>query len=133
MLKLAQNILKIRARLAQEAIAVLKANNLHFRQYYRLINDLGGFARLDLSSSPKFSILDLDAENLKNMTELLSEDGIVLQPVEEKSAGNTAEPKTTNTNSESDTSETSASGFEASRINDNEILGDIGFEGPTLM
>ena len=113
--------------MAQEAIAILKANNLHFRQYYRLINDLGGFAKLDLSSSPKFSILDLDSEKLKNIEDLLNEDGIVLQSVEEKSANEN------NNSNESIVSKSNKSGFEATKINDNETLGDVGFEGPTLM
>ena len=113
--------------MAQEAIAVLKANNLHFRQYYRLINDLGGFAKLDLSSSPKFSILDLDSEKRKNIEELFNEDGIVLQSVEEKSVTQK------NNSNESIASESNKSGFEASKINDKETLGDVGFEGPTLM
>ena len=130
-LKLAQNILKVRARLAQEAIAILKANNLHFRQYYRMINDLGGFAKLDLSSSPKFSILDLDSDKLKNMEELLNEDGIVLLPVEEKIASEKKNSKLAS--NESIASETNSSGFDASKNNDNDTLGDVGFAGPTLM
>ncbi len=106
----------------------MKANNLHFRQYYRLINDLGGFAKLDLSSSPKFSILDLDSEKLKNIENLFNEDGIVLQSVEEKTAN-----ENNNNSNESIVAESIKSGFEASTINDNETLGDVGFEGPTLM
>jgi len=124
-------VLKFRARLAQAAIVILKANNLHCRQYYRLINELGGFAKLDLSSSPKFSILDLDSEKLKTMEQQLTQDGIILQLSEEKSS-NVSKSSKSEIKEDTD-SDATLSGFEASKINENETLGDIGFEGPTLM
>lgn len=62
-LSIAQNVISTRASIAAVVVDFLKLDVTRHRQYYRMINDYGGFQKLDLSPRPKFTILDLDAES----------------------------------------------------------------------
>eukprot|EP00607_Mallomonas_marina_P007730 CAMPEP_0182416828 /NCGR_PEP_ID=MMETSP1167-20130531/1199_1 /TAXON_ID=2988 /ORGANISM="Mallomonas Sp, Strain CCMP3275" /LENGTH=462 /DNA_ID=CAMNT_0024589929 /DNA_START=198 /DNA_END=1586 /DNA_ORIENTATION=+ len=64
-LKLAQELFKLRIIVMKEAIRLVSNMSLQSRPYYKMIKDLGGFSRIDLSGRPKYTIIDLDEEKAK--------------------------------------------------------------------
>lgn len=61
-LKLAQELLKLRQAVSMESVRLLSNSIVTSRSYYKMIKDYGGFQKLDLSSRPKWKLIDLDEE-----------------------------------------------------------------------
>ena len=65
-LKVAENIIDMRYAITKEASKLLSSQNLNNRYYYKMIKDLGGFQKFDLSRKPKFQLVDLDKRHEPN-------------------------------------------------------------------
>ena len=65
-LKVAESIIDMRYAITKEASKLLSSQNLNHRYYYKLIKDLGGFQKFDLSRKPKFQLIDLDKRDDAN-------------------------------------------------------------------
>lgn len=60
-LKVAENLFDARISIAKESAKLLSLQSMQNRQYYKMIKDMGGFTKLDMSSLPKMKFIDLDA------------------------------------------------------------------------